>query len=184
MTPDRHQQNNRGTQPTENSTTVTDLDNVLQQQEPSSVGNSLQPQHCTSTTGRSLIAPQQQANIHTIRLPPLLPPLLDQQTFNNHSEQRHISNSNQHFQPTVDNMLPQLVYTSNYHQPTFDPFVTHNPTYPPTAYDMRSYEPRHLTPAQPPPTNPQEQLPFTQSTGHFFNPASAMASTPPSSARQ
>ena len=165
MTPDRQQHNNRGTQPTDISTTVTDLDNVLQQPEPSSFGNSLQPQHCTSTT-----APQQQAIMQTIRLPPPLPPLLDQQTFNNHSEQRHISNSNQHFQPTVDNMLPQLVYTSNYHQPTFDTFVTHNPTYPPTAYEMRSYEPRHLTPAQPPPSHPQEQLPFTHSTGQLFNP--------------
>ena len=66
MTPDCHQHNNRGTQPTENSTTVTELDNVLQQQEPSRFGNSLQPQHCTSTTGRSLIAPQQQANMQTI----------------------------------------------------------------------------------------------------------------------
>ena len=35
---------------------------------------------------------------------------------------------------------------------------------------MRSYELRHLTPAQPPPSDPQEQLPFTQSTGHLFNP--------------
>ena len=104
MTPDRHQHNNRGTQPTENSFTTTDLDNVLQQQEPSSFGNSLQPQHSASTTGSSLIAPQQQANMQTIRLPPPLPPLLDQQTFNNHFEQRYISNSNQHFQPTVDNI--------------------------------------------------------------------------------
>ena len=106
MTLDRQQHNNRGTQQTEISPTVTDLDTVLQQPEPSSFGNSLQPQHCTSTTGRGLIAPQQQANLQTIRLPPPLPHLLDQQTFNNYSEQRHISNSNQHFQPTVDNTLP------------------------------------------------------------------------------
>ena len=38
------------------------------------------------------------------------------------------------------------------------------------AYDMRSYKPRHLTPAEPPPSHPQEQLPFTQSTGNLFNP--------------
>ena len=170
MTPDRHQHNNRGTQPTENSTIVTDLDNVLQQQEPSSFGNSLQPQHSTSTTGRSLIASQQHANVQTIQLPLQLQPLLNQPTFNNHSEQRLISKGTQHLQPTLDNMLPQLVYTSNYHQPTFDAFVTHNSTYPPTAYEMRSYEPRYLTPAQPPPSHPQKQLPFTQSTGHLFNP--------------
>ena len=169
MTPDRHQHNNRGTQPTENSTTVTDLDNVLQQQEPSSFGNSLQPQHSTSTTGSSLIASQQHANLQTIQLPPQLPPLLNKPTYNNHSEQRHLSNSNQHLQPTLDNMLPQLVYTFNYHQPTFDTFVTHNPTYLPTAYEMRPYEPRHLTPAEPLPSHPQEQLPFNQSTGHLFN---------------
>ena len=47
-----------------------------QQQQLSSTGNSIHPQHCTSTTGGSLMALQQQANMQTIDKPPRLPPLL------------------------------------------------------------------------------------------------------------
>ena len=76
MTPDRQQHNDRSTQQTENSTTVTDHDNVLHQ-EPSSTEKSLSPQHYTSTTGSSLMDFQQEANMQTIHLHPHLPPLLD-----------------------------------------------------------------------------------------------------------
>ena len=75
--------NTRSSQPTENSVTVTDHDNIHQEQV-SSIGNNLQQEHCTSTTGSSLMPLQQQANVQTI--PPQLPPLLHQQTFNNPSE--------------------------------------------------------------------------------------------------
>ena len=102
--------------------------------QPSITGNSLQPQHCIGTTGSSLMV-LQQSNMRTILLPPQLPPHIHQQTFNNHSEQPQISNSSRHLQTTLDSMLPQLVYTSNYHQPTFDNFVSHNPAHPQIAYE-------------------------------------------------
>ena len=102
-------------------------------------------------------------------IPPQLPPLLHQQTFNNHSKQRQISISSQHLQPTLYNMLPQLVYLSSYHQPTFDTVVTPNPAYLQTACEIWSCEPYHSTPAQPPPSHLQEQLPFTQPTGYLTN---------------
>ena len=131
-------QHNTSTQLTENATVVTDHDNVLQQQQPSRYWK--QPSTTYSTTGSSLATLQQQANMQTINSLPQLLPLVDQQTFNNHSEQPQISNSSQHSQLTIDNMLPELVYTSKYHQPTFDIFVTHNPAYSQTAYEMRSYD--------------------------------------------
>ena len=108
---------------------------------------------------------QQQPNMPTIHLLPQLPPLKHQQTFINHSEQPQICNSSLHLQPTLDNMLPQLVYTSKYHQPTIDTFVTHNPSYPPTAYQAHL-----LSPAQTPPRHSQEQLPSAQSTRHSIKP--------------
>ena len=128
MTPDRHQHINRGTQPTENSTTVTHLDNVLQQQEPPSFGNSLQPQHSTSTTGSSLIASQQHANVQTIKLTPQLPPLLNQPTFNANSEQRHISNSNQLLQSSLETCFPNWsIHQTTINQPLtlFLPTILH-----------------------------------------------------------
>ena len=66
-------------------------------------------------------------------------------------------------------MLPQLVYLSSYHQPTFITFVTPNPAYLQTACEIWSFEPYHSTPAQPPPSYLQEQLPFTQPTGYLTN---------------
>ena len=163
MTPDRQKQTNTGTKRTGNSTTVTDLDNVLHHH--SCTGNSLQKYHCTNSAGSSSMALPQQANRQIIHLHPHLPNPLHQQTFNNCSEQRHIINTRLTLQPILDNNPPQFARTPNYQHPTFETFVTHNPAYPQNAYEKKSYEPQHLTPTQQPPIHSQEQLPFNQRIG-------------------
>ena len=107
--------------------------------------------------------------MQTIHLSPQLPPLLRQQPFNNHSEQLRSPTAASIYN-LHSTMLPQLVYTSNYNQPIFDTFVTHNPAHPQIAYEMRSYKSDHMSPAQPPLSHSQEQLLFTQPIGHLINP--------------